>query len=286
MTRLAKKMEQVGLKALEVDLGCPNVEKMKEKGALLKVSQDYFDVARKIVTSVSLPVFIKLSPQQADLAATAKGLEEVGVAGVTCQNRFLGLCIDIDSAKPYIWGWAGVGGPWMLPISIGWVSRIYDTVPDFPILGSNGADDWQDVVQFHMAGASAIQFCSAVMVKGYSVITRAIQGLSDFLEAKGYRSVRDIIGIATKASLNYEQMYSTPAYREKAMVDEDKCISCGKCLEVCWFDAMEVTDGAYQVNQANCQGCYNCRVVCPVEGCIMVRTVDQPTSNVGLPRQG
>lgn len=277
MTRLAKKMEQAGLKALEVDLGCPNVEKMKEKGALLKVSQDYFDVAREIVTSVSIPVFIKLSPQQADLAATAKGVKEVGAAGVVCQNRFLGLSIDINSAKPHIWGWAGVGGPWMLPISIGWVSRIHDTVPNFPVLGSNGAYDWQDTVQFHMAGASAVQFCSAVMVQGFAAITRATQGLNDFLEAKGYRSVRDIIGIATKASLNYEQMYSTLEYREKAIVDPDKCINCGKCLEVCWFDAMQPTDTTHQVNQAKCQGCYNCRIVCPVEGCITIRTVGKPT---------
>ena len=274
MIRLARKMEQAGLPMLEVDLGCPNVEKMKEKGALLKTSQDYFDVAKEIVKGVSIPVFVKLSPQQADLAATARGVKEVGAAGVTCQNRVLGLCIDIENAKPYIWGWAGVGGPWMLPVSVGWVSQIYDTVPNFPILGSNGAYDWQDVVQFHMAGASAVEFCSTVMVKGYSVIRRAIRGLNDFLDAKGYGSVRDIIGIATRASHNYEEMYSMPEYREKASVDADKCVSCGKCLEVCWFGAMEKTDGTYRANDTNCQGCYNCQVICPVEGCITMRTVN------------
>ena len=273
MTRLAGKMEQAGLKMIEVDLGCPNVEKMKEKGALLKVSQDYFDVAQAIVNSVSIPVVIKLSPQQADLAGTTRGVREVGAAGVCCQNRFLGLCIDIDNAKPYIWGWGGVGGPWMLPISIGWVSRIYETMPDFPIIGSSGAYDWQDVVQFHMGGAQAVQFCSAVMVKGYSVITRAIKGLGEFLDSKGYSSVQDINGVATKASHNYEQMYSLPEYREKASVDPDKCIACGKCLEVCWFEAMEQTDGVFQVNEAICQGCYNCQIVCPIEGCITTRTV-------------
>jgi len=273
MTRLARKMEQAGLKMLEIDLGCPNVEQMREKGGLLKTSQDYFDVTREIVKSVSIPVSIKLSPQQADLAVTAKGVKEVGAAAVTCHTRFLGLCIDIDNAKPHIWGLAGVGGPWMLPITLGWVSRIYDAVPGFPILGSNGAYDWQDVVQFHMAGASTVEFCSTVMVKGYSVIKRAIQGLNDFLDAKGYGSVRDIIGMATRDSHNYEEMYSIPEYREKASVDEEKCVSCGKCLDVCWFDAMEETEGAYRVNETSCQGCYNCRVICPVEGCITMRTV-------------
>jgi len=274
MTRLAKKMEQAGLKMLEIDLGCPNVEQMREKGGLLKTSQDYFHVTREIVKSVSIPVSIKFSPQQADLAVTAKGVKEVGAAAVTCHTRFLGLCIDIDNAKPYIWGLAGVGGPWMLPIALGWVSRIYKTVPDFPILGSSGVYDWQDVVQFMMAGASSVQICSTVMVKGYSMIKRTIRGLNDFLDAKGYRNVQDIVGATTKAIYNYEEMYTLPEYREKASVDEDKCVKCGKCLEVCWFDAMEEAEGAYRANEANCQGCYNCRVVCPIQGCITMRTVD------------
>ena len=273
MTRLARKMEQIGLKAIEVDLGCPNVEKMREKGALLKVSQDYFDVAREIVNSVSIPVIIKLSPQQADLAATARGLKEIGAGGVCCQNRFLGLCINIDNARPYIWGWGGVGGPWMLPISVGWVSRIYDAVPDISIMGSSGAYDWQDIVQFHMAGAGAVQMCSTIMIKGFSVIKSTIQGLNDFLDVKEYKSVRDIIGITTEVSLNYDQMYDTPEYIERASVDESLCISCGKCLEVCWFDAMEEGEGANKVNDSKCQGCYNCRIICPVEGCITMRTL-------------
>ncbi len=273
MIRVAQKMEQGGLKMVEIDLGCPNVEQMKEKGALLKTSRDYYDVAREITKSVSIPVIIKLSPQQADLAETSGGVKEIGAAGICCQNRFLGFSIDIDQAKPDIWGWAGVGGPWMLPISLGWVSRIYNTVPDFPIVGSNGAYDWRDVVQFHMAGASAVQFCSTVMIKGYSVIRRAIRGLNDFLDSHGYQGVQDIIGVATKVSHNYEEMYSLPEYKEKAAVATDKCISCGKCLEVCWFDAMEKTNGTYMVNEANCQGCYNCRVICPVEECISIRTV-------------
>ncbi|MFC1904568.1 4Fe-4S dicluster-binding protein [Chloroflexota bacterium] len=272
MIRLARKMEQAGLPTLEIDLGCPNVENLKEKGGLLKNSQDYFDVSKEIIKAVSIPIFVKLSPQQADLAVTAKAVKEVGAAGVTCQNRVLGLSIDIDNAKPHIWGWAGVGGPWMLPISVGWVSRIYNTVPDFPILGSNGAYDWQDVVQFHMAGASAVEFCSTVMVKGYSVIKRTIRGLNDFLDTKGYGSVRDIIGVATRASHTCEEMYSMPEYREKASVDADKCVSCGKCLEVCWFGAMEKADGTYRANETICQGCYNCQVICPVEGCITMRT--------------
>ena len=68
-------------------------------------------------------------------------------------------------------------------------------------------------------------------------------------------------------------MCSMPECGEKASVDTDKCIGCGKCLEVCWFDAMEGTDGAYTVDEADCQGCYSCRVICPIDGCISMRMV-------------
>ena len=271
--RLAKKMEQIGLKMLEVSVGCPQSEEMKEKGALLKSEEDYLDVTRTIVESVSIPIIIKLSPQQSDLVPTAMGVKEAGAAGVSCHNRFLGFAVDIDNARPHIWGWAGVGGPWMLPITLRWVSKIYSADPGFTVIGTNGPYDWRDVVQFHMAGASAVQLCSVIMAKGYSVIPETVQGLNNFLDDKGYKSVRDITGVATKAAHSYQEMYTLPEYQEKASVNKDLCIDCGKCLEVCWYDAMEKRDGVYEVNEAICKGCHNCQILCPVKGCITLRAV-------------
>lgn len=239
MIRLAKGIEQTGVPMLELDLGCPQPEEMEIQGGLLKASQEYIDVTRAIVKNVSIPVFIKLSPQQSDLVVTSKAVKEAGAAGVTCHNRFLGFCIDIDNARPYIWGWAGVGGPWMLPIALRWVSKIYMDNPGLPILGSSGVYDHEDVVQYHMAGATAIEFCSTVMVKGYSVIREMVEGLNSFLDAKGYKSVRDIIGIATRASHSYAEMYTLPEYQQRSSIDQAKCIHCGSCLEICWYGGIE-----------------------------------------------
>jgi dihydroorotate dehydrogenase subfamily 1 len=242
MVRLAKGIEQTGIKMLELDLGCPQPEEMEIQGGLLKASQEYVDVTRAVVKSVSIPVFIKLSPQQADLVVTAKAVKEGGAAGVTCHNRFLGFCIDIDNARPYIWGWAGVGGPWMLPIALRWVSKIYIDNPDLPILGSSGVYDHEDVVQYHMAGATAVEFCSTVMVKGFSVIREIVEGLNGFLDAKGYKSVRDIIGIATRAGHSYAEMYTLPEYQQRSSIDQTKCIHCGSCFELCWYGGIERQD--------------------------------------------
>jgi dihydroorotate dehydrogenase (fumarate)/dihydropyrimidine dehydrogenase (NAD+) subunit PreA len=272
--RLARKMEQIGLKMLEVSVGCPQSEEMKEKGALLKHEQDYFDIAKAIIDSISIPVLVKLTPQQADLVPTALGLKAAGATGVTCHNRFLGFAIDIDNARPYIWGYAGVGGPWMLPIALRWIAKIHTAAPELTISGSSGPYDWRDVVQFIMAGASSVQVCSAVMVKGYSVITRMMEGLDRFLDEKGYKSTRDIIGIATRAAHTYQDMYTLPGYMEKASVDTNLCIQCGKCLEVCWYDAMGREKGNYKVNREICKGCHNCKIICPVDGCISLEAVE------------
>ena len=275
MVRLAKEMEQIGLKMLEFDLGCPHPAEMKSKGALLKATEEYYNTTRILAEAVSIPIMIKLSPQQADLGASAQGVKETGADGVTCHNRFLGFAIDIENARPYIWGWAGVGGPWMLPIAVGWVSKIYNAEPDFPIFASSGAYDWEDVVQFLMAGARGVQFCSTVMVKGYCVIKEAVQGLNSFLDAKGYRSVKDIIGIATRASHTYEEMYTLDEYKEVASIDSSRCIGtdCKRCMDACWYAAIEVSNGGYRVMDGKCKGCYNCQIVCPIEGCITMRTI-------------
>jgi NADPH-dependent glutamate synthase beta subunit-like oxidoreductase/dihydroorotate dehydrogenase len=243
MARLAKRMEQIGIPMIELDLACPQGEELHDKGGIVKASQTYVDITKTVVDRVSIPVFVKLSPQQADLALTTQAVKEVGAAGVTCHNRFLGFCVDVDNAKPYIWGWAGTGGPWMLPIALRWVSKIYADDHNFPILGSSGAYDWEDTARFLMSGASAVEFCSTVIAKGYYVIKEAIEGLNAFLDAKGYRSVREIIGVATRACHTYDEMFTLPGYMEKSTIDQDRCIHCGKCYEICWYGGIERQPG-------------------------------------------
>ncbi len=272
--RLARKIEQTGVKMLEIDLGCPQVEQMEEKGALLKREEEYFERTKALTEVLSIPLIIKLSPQQSDLVETSRGVSEVGAAAVTCHNRFLGFMPDLETAKPILWTFGGVGGPWMLPIALRWVAKIHLEMPDFPILGSSGPCDWEDMVRFHMSGATAVEFCSIVMLKGYSVIKEIIQGLNSFLDRKGYKGVQEIIGVAARAAYSYSELYTLPEYQEKSVIDPDLCIRCDKCSEVCWYDSIETDDdGLASSIEVKCKGCRNCMVICPVPGCITMKTV-------------
>jgi dihydroorotate dehydrogenase (fumarate)/dihydropyrimidine dehydrogenase (NAD+) subunit PreA len=281
--RVARKMEQIGLTMLEIDAGCPHFDEYvggkyegMEKLVTARKVSDLNDKVKPVTEAVSVPVFAKLSPMAyTDLVTLTRWVVETcGASGVTCHNRFMGLMIDIEAGKPFLQGYAGVGGPWMLPLSLRWVGRIHQAMPKVQVLGSSGASDWQDVVAFLMAGASAAQFCSAVMCKGYRIIRDAVTGLNEFLDRKGYGSAREIIGIASEAALSYEEIARLPEYAihpRKASVLLEKCTDCGRCLDTCWFGAMEKRDELYEVNLEGCTGCGNCEIVCPAEAIHWIR---------------
>jgi NADPH-dependent glutamate synthase beta subunit-like oxidoreductase len=94
-----------------------------------------------------------------------------------------------------------------------------------------------------MSGASSIEFCSTIMAKGFWVVEAAVKGLNEFLDAKGYKGVREIIGVATRKSHSYAEMFTLPGYKEKSTIDQDLCVHCGKCQEVCWYYAIERQPG-------------------------------------------
>jgi dihydroorotate dehydrogenase (fumarate)/dihydropyrimidine dehydrogenase (NAD+) subunit PreA len=278
--RLAKRMEmEAGLKMLEFDLACPTAEETDEKGAILKEKEQYSAQAKALAENLSVPAIIKLSPQQADLVVTARAIKDAGASAITCHNRTLGFMVDIETARPLIWSYAGVGGPWMLPITLRWVAKIHQAMPGFPIFGSNGPYDWSDMIRFHMSGAAIVEFVSVIMAKGYSWIKPTIEGLNSFLDRKGYRSVKEIIGIAAEAAYDYKDLYTLPEYNEKSVINPDLCIRCGKCSEVCWYDAITTDDEGVASSiedRYTCKGCYNCMNICPVPDCIAMKRAGQP----------
>ncbi|RLA85654.1 MAG: hypothetical protein DRG31_02420 [Deltaproteobacteria bacterium] len=261
--KLAQICEEAGLRIIELNFGCPHPSQMEGMKTGMLVGQDK-DLAAEVVgavtESVAVPVMVKLTPQVADVAEMARVVVEAGAAGVTLTNRFVGFLVDVDTGKPLLYGTAGVGGPWVKPLTLRWIYQVYRDL-GIPISGSNGVYDARDVLEFMMTGATVVQMCSAVMAHGYKWFTKTIRDLEEMLDRRGYHSVREIIGIAARNALSYEEMSRIP--KEKAVIIKDLCVDCGRCVESCFYGAMRYEDGEITIKEGNCKGCGICVCVCP-----------------------
>jgi len=267
--KLAKMTEQTGVRMMELTFGCPHPSQMEETKTGMLVGQDKelaSEIVNAVTQSVSIPIIVKLTPQVADVVEIARAVKEAGASAVTIINRFVGFCVDVEKAEPYIYGSAGVGGPWVKPLTLRWVNQIYREL-GIPIAGSNGAYDAQDVAEFMMAGATVVQMCSVIMAEGYGWLTKTIKELNSFLDRKGYKTAGEIVGLAAKRALTYAEMGEFS--KEKAEVDEDLCILCEKCIETCFYNALKVEDSRLVVD--GCRGCGICTCVCP-EGAISLKS--------------
>ncbi|MCX8118037.1 MAG: tRNA-dihydrouridine synthase [Desulfobacterota bacterium] len=268
---LAKMIEDTGIRLVELNFGCPHPSEMKGTPTGMLVGQDKAsasEITHRVTEAVKIPVIIKLTPQVADVVEMARAVRSAGASAVTIINRFVGFCVDIETGKPLLHGWAGVGGPWVKPLTLRWVSKIYTSL-GLPITGTNGVYDWKDAVEFMMSGASLVQFCSVVMLKGYAYLGRIVKDLEGFLDRKGYGSVREIIGLAARAAMTYEEMESLP--KEYASIDPTLCTACRRCFRSCFYNAIEVKGKAVRITEA-CRGCGLCTCVCPVPGAIHLQS--------------
>ncbi len=253
-TDLAKQMQDGGVPLLELNFGCPHPKLMPGVKTGMNVGQD-FDYATRITEAVAnavdVPIMIKVTPQVSDLVGFSGRLLDVGASAVTLTNRFIGFVPDLETGKPLIYGQAGIGGPWIKPLTLRWINEVRATYGDkLYIAGTNGAYDWRDIVHFLMSGAHIVEMCSAVMCYGYEWLNKQVQGLEQYMRDYGYTSLDQILGIASDAALEYSEMPT-----EKARVNTELCSNCKRCLKVCFSNAMQEGEDSTWVDENNCVPC-------------------------------
>jgi dihydroorotate dehydrogenase subfamily 1 len=269
---LARQMEDAGVPLIELNFGCPHPKLMPGVRTGMNVGQDFdyaCEITQAVATAVNIPIMIKVTPQVADLVAFSGRLKAAGAAAVTLTNRFIGFVPDIETGKPMIYGQAGIGGPWVKPLTLRWINEVRRAFKNqLFIAGTNGAYDWRDIVAFIMSGAHIVEMCSAVMCYGYPWLGKQVRGLETFMDEKGYPSIDSMLGIASDAALSYCDM---PA--EKARVIETICTNCKRCLKACFSEAMHDGPEHTWVKTQNCVGCGGCLSVCPEPGAIEIKPV-------------
>lgn len=285
---IVKRTIDTGCDGIELNYGCPHGMSERRMGAAVGQVPKYCKMITEWVTEVStIPVLVKLTPNVTDIVYPARAAKQANADGlslINTINSIIGIDLDTLEIQPSVAGkgsHGGYAGPAVKPIALHMVSQVArDAEVGLPISGIGGINNWKDALEFILLGASSVQVCTAVMHHGFRIVEDMIDGLNNWMDEKGFKTLDEVRGKSLHridSFGNFNLLHKTTA-----RIDQDKCIHCNLCYIAC-------EDGAHQcidltpvnghnetvVREEDCVGCDLCSIVCPVESCIvMVRKDD------------
>ena len=190
---LGEKMDKIkDIKAIELDLSCPNVEGKKIWAKDEELTQEAIKAARE---STDKPIIAKLAPDVTDIVKVAKKAVNAGADALSLGNTIEAMRINIETGLPVLkLKTGGLSGPSIKPITLARVFRVAEAL-EIPIIGIGGVMNWQDALEYAMAGASLVGIGTAIMVNPQAPL-EILQGIESFLRQKGVEKFEDNIGIA------------------------------------------------------------------------------------------
>ncbi|MCF6407166.1 NAD-dependent dihydropyrimidine dehydrogenase subunit PreA [Chitinophaga filiformis] len=279
---LIKKVEDTGAHGLELNFGCPHG--MTERGMGAAVGQDP-DIAARVVEWVmeaaTTPVITKLTPNVHSVVPTGRAAVHAGTNALSLINTIQSVTgVDLDTfvPNPNVGGqstFGGYCGPAVKPIALKMLTTISQdpVTAKVPISGIGGISTWKDAAEFMLLGATTVQVCTAAMRYGFRIIEDLCDGLNNWMDEKGFKTIDDFIGRSVPTLTNWEELDIN--YHIIAKINQDKCIHCGLCYISCEdgsHQAINLSYGnpynTYTVKDEECVGCNLCKLVCPVDNCI------------------
>jgi dihydropyrimidine dehydrogenase (NAD+) subunit PreA len=279
---MVKKAQDTGAHGLELNFGCPHG--MVERGMGAAVGQDP-EIAKMVVEWVmevaTIPVITKLTPNVHSAVPGGIAAIEGGTNGLSLINTIQSVTgIDLDTLvpNPNVGGqsvFGGYCGPAVKPIALKMLTTLAqeERIKNVPISGIGGITTWKDAVEFMLLGASNVQVCTAAMISGFKIITDLCDGMSNWMDEKGYKNIDDFVGLSVPKITKWEELDIN--FHIVANIDQDKCIHCGLCYISCEdtsHQSIAVEQGkpynTYTIKEEECVGCNLCKIVCPVNDCI------------------
>jgi dihydropyrimidine dehydrogenase (NAD+) subunit PreA len=280
---------------------------MSERGMGSAVGQvpEYCEQITSWVMEVAkIPVIVKLTPNISDIvmpARAAVAAKANAISLINTVNSIIGVDLETLEITPNIGGRGGHGGyagPAVKPIALNMLAALgRDSIvhgSGLPISGMGGISTWRDAAEFLLLGASSLQICTTVMHYGFRIIEDLCDGLSNWMDEKGFATIADVVGRSLHRVSDFKDF--DLAFKAIARIDQQKCIRCDLCYVACNDTAHQCIDlidkngsvvppGAYDVRsngktdavgtrprvvvrEEDCVGCRLCFNVCPVEDCI------------------
>ncbi len=272
-------VEDTGADGIELNFGCPHGMAERGMGSAVGQVPEYIEmVTRWCKQYTRMPVIVKLTPNITDIRKPAEAAQRGGADAVSLINTINSITsVDLDnwSPEPSIGGKGAHGGycgPAVKPIALNMVAEIARSAEtaNLPISGIGGVTNWRDAAEFMALGAGNVQVCTAVMTYGFKIVQEMIDGLSEWMDSKGITSIDEVVGRAVPNTVDWKDLNLN--YIAKASINQDLCISCGRCFAACEdtsHQAIEMSeDRVFTVKDEECVACNLCVNVCPVEDCI------------------
>jgi dihydropyrimidine dehydrogenase (NAD+) subunit PreA len=284
--RILLKVAETGADGVELNFGCPHGMSERGMGSAVGQVPEYIQqVAQWCKKHTSLPVIVKLTPNITDVryparAAKAGGADAVSL--INTLNSIMGVDLDRMVMSPSTDGLGSHGGycgEAVKPIALNMLAEIArdPATAGMPLSGIGGITTWRDAAEFIALGAGNVQVCTAAMVYGFKIIDDLCSGLANFMDERGYQSIEDFRGKAVGTVKNWNQLNLN--HVEKAVINQDSCIQCGRCHVVCEDTSHQAIFATHEgrrqfhVNDAECVGCNLCVSICPVPDTITMRAL-------------
>ena len=284
---MMKRVHDTGADAVELNFGCPHGMSERGMGAAVGQVPEYTcQIVEWVKEVAQLPVIVKLTPNVTDVTFIARAAKKGGADAlslINTINSIVGVNLEEFSPLPSVAGKSSHGGycgPAVKPIALHLVSAVAGH-PDvrLPVSGIGGIASWRDAAEFISLGAETLQVCTAAMHYGFRIVEDMMDGLNNWMDEKGHRSIADIRALALPKVTSWENLDLN--HHTLAVIHQEKCIRCELCFTAC-------EDGAHQairrlpregggpvveIIEEACVGCNLCSEVCPVEGCITMETI-------------
>jgi len=183
------------VQGIELNVSCPNVKNGLSFGTDPVRLFELVSAVRKQVKRCEL--IVKLSPNVADVAVTAKAAIEAGASCLSLVNTFTAMAVDIEKQRPVLAnGTGGLSGPAIKPIAVFLTHRVYTQVAkahNIPLIGMGGIQTWQDAVEFLLAGATGLAVGTALFIDP-DIPNKITAGLQAYLQRKGLSDINQLIG--------------------------------------------------------------------------------------------
>ena len=279
-------VEDTGADAVELNFGCPHGMSERGMGAAVGQVPEYIQMVTAWCKHYTrLPVIVKLTPNITDVRLPARAAKAGGADAVSLINTInsvMGVDLDRMVMSPSTDGWGSHGGycgPAVKPIALNMVAEIArdPETAGLPISGIGGISTWRDAAEFIAMGCGTVQVCTAAMVYGFKIVQDMVSGLESFMDEKGYTTLAAMQGLAVPTVKHWNQLNLN--HVEKAVINQDSCIQCGRCHVVCEDTSHQaifaMKDGVrhFEVNDAECVGCNLCVSICPVPDTITMRAL-------------